>query len=317
MSMAMICCSHSPLMLGFGPRPEADAEGDWNRSLDSLDDWVNDWDPEVIAVFYPDHFNGFFYRSMPSFCIGTQAESGIDWDLDPGPLDVPADIALRCVEAVREDGVDVALSHRMLVNHGVTIPLLRFGGGIAARPTLPIMVNCNAPPLPSYRRVRLFGEAVGRFLAGLGRRVLVVGSGGLSHDPPNVPRDGSLVNLNERMIEGGELDKEDYDRRQSRVIEAAHGLKAGARPCLPPDPDWDRAFMESMIRDDLESFDDAKDDELARVGGNGVHEVRTWTAAVAAMRAAGAAPMETVCYHAVPEWLTGMGIIRTLPEAGG
>ena len=72
-----------------------------------------------------------------------------------------------------------------------------------------------------------------------------------------------------------------------------------------------------MIRDDLESFDDAKDDELARVGGNGVHEVRTWTAAVAAMRAAGAAPMETVCYHAVPEWLTGMGIIRTLPEAGG
>jgi 2,3-dihydroxyphenylpropionate 1,2-dioxygenase len=266
MSMAMICCSHSPLMLGFGPKPDADDEGDWNRSLDSLDHWVNEWDPELIALFYPDHFNGFFYRAMPSFCIGTQAESGIDWDLDPGLLEVPADIALRCVEAVREDGVDVALSHRMLVDHGVTIALLRFGGRIAARPTLPIMVNCNAPPLPSYRRVRLFGEAVGRFLAGLGRRVLVVGSGGLSHDPPNVPRDGNLVNLNERMIEGGELDKEDYDRRQSRIIEAAHGLKVGERPCLPPDPNWDRAFMQSMIRDDLEAYDDASDYELAPSG---------------------------------------------------
>lgn len=316
MSMAMICCSHSPLMLGFGPKPDTAAEDDWNRSLDALDNWMRDWNPELIAVFYPDHFNGFFYRTMPSFCIGTQAESGIDWDLEPGPLDVPSETALACVEAVREDGVDVALSHRMLVDHGVAIPLLRFGGGLAARPTLPIMVNCNAPPLPSYRRVRMFGEAVGRFLAGLNQRVLVVGSGGLSHDPPNVPRDGNLVNLNERLIVGGELAKKDYDRRQTRVTEAAHGLKSGARPCQPPNPDWDRAFMETMMRDDLESLDEAKDDELAQISGNGVHEVRAWTAAVAAMRAAGSTQRENVCYHPIPEWLTGMGIIRAVPAAG-
>ena len=316
MSMAMICCSHSPLMLGFGPEPDADKKGDWDRALDALDDWVTDWDPELIAVFYPDHFNGFFYRTMPSFCIGTQARSGIDWGLEPKSLDVPADLAFGCVQAVRADGVDVALSHRMVVDHGVVIPLMRFGGGVAARPTLPIMVNCNAPPLAAFRRVRLFGEAVGRYLAGLGQRVLVVGSGGLSHDPPNVPRDGHLVSLNEHLIEGGELAKEDYDRRQSRVLEAAESLQVGGRPCLPPDPDWDRAFMESMIRDDLEAFDDADDDELAQIAGNGVHEVRTWTAAVAAMRAAGAVSVEEVYYHAISEWLTGMGIIRAVPAAG-
>ena len=312
MPMAMICCSHSPLMLGFGPTADRAAEDDWNRSLDALDDWVKAYDPELIAVFYPDHFNGFFYRAMPSFCIATRAEGGIDWDIEPGPLDVPADIALRCIEAVREAGIDVALSHRMRVDHGVTIPLRRFGGGLAARPTLPIMVNCNAPPLPSFRRVRLFGEAVGRCLAGLGKRVLVIGSGGLSHDPPNARLATSPEHMTERLIEGGGLTKQDYDARQARIIAAAHELAAGGQPCLAPDADWDREFMDRMVAGDLERYDDAADEDITTVGGFGAHEVRAWTAAIAAMRAIGPVRTEIDCYHAIPEWLTGMGIIRAV-----
>ena len=314
MSMALICFSHSPLMLGPLEAADKKAGEDWQASLAELDNWVRDYDPELIAVFYPDHFNGFFYRTMPSFCIGTAARGGIDWDIEPGPLDVPADIALGCIESVREAGVDVTLSHRMLVDHGVTLPLKFFGGGLDARPCLPIMVNCNAPPYPSFRRVRQFGESVGRYLSSLDKRVLVVGSGGLSHDPPNAGPAMFKSGLAERLIDGGELTKADYDRRQSRVIQAARDMAAGGRPCLPPDAEWDEAFMKSLLADDLEAFDDADDDALSAVGGVGVHEVRTWTAAFAALRALGSYQATIDCYHAIPEWLTGMGIMRAVPS---
>ena len=312
MPMALICFSHSPLMLGPLEPADTQASADWWQSIKALDDWVRDYDPELIAVFYPDHFNGFFYRTMPSFCIATAAEGGIDWNLEPGVRDVPGEMALDCVNAVRAHDVDVALSHRLLVDHGVTLPLKYFGGGLDARPCLPLMVNCNAPPYPSFRRVRRFGEAVGHYLADLNKRVLVVGSGGLSHDPPNAGPAMFKNGLPDRLIEGGEFTKADYDVRQGRVIQAAHDLVAGGKPCLPPNPDWDQAFMKTLLDGELAAYDDADDNELASIGGGGVHEVKTWTAAFAALRAAGVYQASIDCYHAIPEWLTGMGVMRAV-----
>ena len=314
MSLAVACFSHSPLQLGHAIPADRTAGDGWERSIAALAAWVRDYDPELVAVFYPDHFNGFFYRTMPSFCIGTEAHGGIDWGIKPGPLDVPKTIASDCIEAVRKAGIDVALSHRMLVDHGVTLPLNSFCGGLAARPCLPIMINCNAPPYPVFERVRLFGEAIGGFLAGLGKRVLIVGSGGLSHDPPNAGPAMFAQGLPERLIEGGEITAADYDMRQARVIQAGRDLAAGLRPCLPPDPAWDTGFMESLRSGDLGAYDDADDDALSAVGGVGVHEVRAWTAAFAALRSVGAYEATIDCYFAVPEWLTGMGIMRAEPS---
>ena len=79
MSVALACFSHSPLQLGYVPPADRAAHDGWQRALDDLAFWVSDYDPELVVVFYPDHFNGFFYRSMPSFCIGTEARGGIDW----------------------------------------------------------------------------------------------------------------------------------------------------------------------------------------------------------------------------------------------
>ncbi len=316
MTLALICCSHSPLSLGFLDPADREAEDDWRRALAGLDRWVRDYDPTLVAIFYPDHFNAFFYRAMPSFCIATAARGGIDWGGAPAPLDVPAAIAMGCLEAVRAAGVDAALSRRMLADHGVTMPLNAFCGGLDARPCLPIMVNGNAPPCPGFARVRRLGEAVGGYLAGLDERVLIVGSGGLSHDPPNAGPAMFDGGLPDRLIDGGEAAKPDYDRRQERVIRAARDLAAGGNPCLPPDAAWDLAFMESLRAGDLEAFDDADDDALAAVGGAGVHEVRCWTAAFAALRTQGPSRAVIDCYRAVPEWLTGMGIMRAVLRDG-
>ena len=43
------------------------------RELDSCAAALRAFDPDLVVVFGPDHFNGFFYELMPAFCIGTAA----------------------------------------------------------------------------------------------------------------------------------------------------------------------------------------------------------------------------------------------------
>ena len=88
----------------------------------------------------------------------------------------------------------------MKVDHGTTIPLLKLTGALARYDVLPIFVNCAADPRPSFRRVRAFGEAIGEFLADQDLRVTVIGSGGLSHDPPTPRLEQSPPEVARRLI---------------------------------------------------------------------------------------------------------------------
>ncbi|MGI8761542.1 MAG: hypothetical protein ACR2LF_09695 [Jatrophihabitantaceae bacterium] len=47
-----------------------------------------------------------------------------------------------------------------------------------------MFINCVAQPLGPARRARLLGSIIGSAAANLDRRVLFLGSGGLSHGPP-------------------------------------------------------------------------------------------------------------------------------------
>ena len=57
--------SHSPLLNLPGPSPEL--LEDINSELADARDFVRTFDPELVVIFSPDHYNGFFYRTMPPF----------------------------------------------------------------------------------------------------------------------------------------------------------------------------------------------------------------------------------------------------------
>ena len=267
------------------------------------------FNPDLVVVFGPDHFNGFFYELMPAFCIGTAAESTSDWHLESGPLRVPRDTALACVRYLQSRDFDVAISHQMKVDHGITIPLFKLTGALARYPALPVFINCAADPRPSFRRVRAFGEAIGEFLAGEDLRVTLVGSGGLSHDPPTPRLDQSPPDVARRLIVRATPSQEELDARESRVIKAARDLVAGKGPCLPPSEQWDRDFLDTFLGWPARPLRPMTDGEIDRVAGFGAHEVRTWVAAAAAARRMGKLETELRYYHLVPEWITGMGIV--------
>lgn len=151
-SLALCCMSHSPLLNLPGPPPEL--LDDIDSAVAAAAEFVRAFDPELVVTFSPDHYNGFFYRLMPPFCIGTAAVGVGDYGTYAGPLNVPADVATACAEALWDAGVDIAVSASMDVDHGTVQPLQALFGDVADVPVLPVFVNSVATPLGPLRRTR-------------------------------------------------------------------------------------------------------------------------------------------------------------------
>lgn len=182
MSLALVAMSHSPLLDYVQPVPEVAQE--LTGVFDRARAFVTEFDPELVITFAPDHYNGFFYEVMPPSCIGTSAFGVGDYGSAEGALPVRTDLAQDLAAHVLQADIDVAVSHLMALDHGAVQPLETLFGGVDAVPIIPVFVNGVAPPFAPMRRMRLLGEAIGRWAAARPERILLVASGGLSHDPP-------------------------------------------------------------------------------------------------------------------------------------
>jgi len=306
MTLAALCASHTPLKDYLSPGTAIEKE--ISDCFTGIGTWVDGFAPDLVVVLGPDHFNGFFYQLMPSFCVGAAVEAIGDWKTPAGAFPVDAAIAEGCVRALHQQGIDAALSHRMVVDHGVVQILDQLFDWEALPPILPIFINCAAPPLPPLARVVALGRTLGRYLASLERRVLIIGSGGLSHDPP-IPR---LIDAPEevrrRLIDGG-LSPAARTARQQRVLDEAVSQRDGSSQRTPLNPKWDQAFLDLLVTRNFEKICDMDDDSITRNGGCGGHEIRTWVAASAAIDVARAYHPRVHYYRAIPTWVAGFGVM--------
>src|SRR3984957_13666390 len=263
--------SHSPLL--NLPGPSQDLLDDIDAALARAREFVDRFDPELVVIFSPDHYNGFFYKLMPPFCIGTSAAGVGDYGTQAGPLNVPADVATDCASAVLESGIDIAISASMEVDHGTVQPLQKLFGDAASRPVIPIFINSVATPLGPLRRVRALGAAVGTHLATLGSRVLIIGSGGLSHDPPVPTLATAAPAALGRIVHGDPMTPEQRAARQVAVMDAAREFAEGRGSLRPLNPDWDHAFLELLDSNRLADVDAWSNSWIAQEAGNSAHEI--------------------------------------------
>jgi 2,3-dihydroxyphenylpropionate 1,2-dioxygenase len=305
--------SHSPLL--NLPGPSAELLDEIASGLACAREFVADFDPQLIVTFSPDHYNGFFYRLMPPFCIGTAAAGVGDYGTHRGPLTVDADIATECAQAVWESGVDIAISTDMEVDHGTVQPLQELFGDATERPIVPIFINSVATPLGPLSRARALGAAVGAYLATLDLRVLVLGSGGLSHDPPVPTLATAPPAALDRIVRGVPMTPEQRMARQEAVTKAAHDFAHGDSPLRPLNPDWDHSLLEILDDGRLTDLDGWTNTFIAGEGGNSAHEIRTWVAAFAALDAPGAYRTGNHFYRAAPELIAGFAIRTAVPIA--
>ena len=304
--------SHSPLL--NLPGPSQDLLDDIDGAIARARQVVGDFQPDLVVSFAPDHYNGLFYRMMPPFCIGVSASGVGDYGTHAGPLEVPADLANGCAEAVLGAGVDAAVSVCMDVDHGTIQPLEKLFGDPTARPVIPIVVNAVAVPLGPLHRCRALGAAVGAYLAGLDKRVLVVGSGGLSHSPPVPTLAGASPTVLDRIVHGRPMTQRQREARQVAVIDAARSFAAGESGLQPLNPEWDRRFLEIVDSGELSELDRWSNAFIAEEGGSSAQEIRSWVAAFAALAAAGPYRITTRYYRSAPELIAGFAVRTADPR---
>jgi len=237
-----------------------------------------------------------------------------DYGTHAGPLSVPADIATACAESLWEAGVDVAVSSSMDVDHGTVQPLETLFGDASSVPVIPIFINSVATPLGPVKRARVLGAAVGDYLSTLGKRVLIVGSGGLSHDPPVPTLATAPPAALGRIVHGEPMSAEQRAARQHAVMTAAHDFAHGESPLQPLNPGWDHALLELLDTNRVADVDGWSNTAIAAQAGNSAHEVRTWIAAFAALASQGPYQIEQRYYRAAPELIAGFAVRTAVPQ---
>lgn len=306
MNQALICMSHSPLLEHTNPPAEVKAAV--KAAFDQVRQFAKDFKPDLVVNFGPDHYNGFFYDLMPPFCIGYEALGTGDYDSWEGPINVPTAEAQQLARYVIGQDIDTAISRRMEVDHGAVQPMEIIFGGLDTIPVIPIFVNSVARPFTKVSRVRKFGQAVGEYFRSSDKKVLFIGSGGLSHDPP-VPQIATATEQQRSFLTNGRHPTpEARAARQQRTIDTAIAFAEGEADIMDLNPEWDRAFLDVCRSGNVDGFDAYTADEMDAVAGHSSHEVRTWVAAYSALRACGEYEISYEFYKPIKEYIAGFGV---------
>jgi 2,3-dihydroxyphenylpropionate 1,2-dioxygenase len=273
---------------------------------------VTEFDPDLVVIFGPDHFNHYSYESMPAFSIALSAVSTGDYGYAQSSADVPWETARDLAAAVLEDGVDVATGEAVSLDHAYTQPITTIFGAFDARPIIPVFLNCFGFPLAPVSRSRRLGAAIGGYLSGLDTRVLILGSGGLSHQLPaffdRAAQPPASFHRKKHMSEA------DYAAKNEWMTGFAQRIGDGSGELGPPNPEWDRAQLALLADGDLDEIDRLGTESILDDAGLGGQEIRTWVAAHAALAAAGPYRTAFRYYEPIPHWLCGFGVTFAEPS---
>ena len=151
--------------------------------------WIESVRPTVAVVIYNDHGLNFLLDKMPTFAVGAASEycnADEGWGL-PTLMPFQGDAALswHIIERLVAAEFDLTTCQEMKVDHGFVVPMQLMWPNATSWPVraIPIHVNTVQHPLPSPRRCLAFGQALGKAIESWPHeeRVLVLGTGGLSH----------------------------------------------------------------------------------------------------------------------------------------
>jgi protocatechuate 4,5-dioxygenase beta chain len=151
--------------------------------------WLDKVRPDTVVMFYNDHGLNFFLDKMPTFAVGAAARyrnADEGWSLpEVPPFPGAPELSWHFIESLVENEFDVTTCQEMLVDHAFAVPMALLWPGHGRRPvkTVPIAINTVQHPLPTAARCFELGAAVGRAIESFpgDSRVLVVGTGGMSH----------------------------------------------------------------------------------------------------------------------------------------
>lgn len=141
---------------------------------------------DALVVFTAEHWTNFFLDHISAICVGRG-------DSFQGPVEpwlkmekstipgLPA-LAGEILDAAYAEGIEPSFAHELAFDHGTMIPLSVLTPDMTT-PVVPIFINTLAPPQPSPARCFALGQIVGDVARASGKRIGLVATGGMSHDP--------------------------------------------------------------------------------------------------------------------------------------
>jgi protocatechuate 4,5-dioxygenase beta chain len=189
--IAALGIAHAPGVTGWldkCPRHEQDAVlagyDEFRRRMDALK-------PDVVIGVANDHLLNFPMDNVPDFCVGI----GDEWE-GPAPwfkgwLNVPdyqvrghREMGRALVRESAKAGINHAFAEKLLFDDNWSVPLKFLFPRYDVR-FVPIHMNPIVPPLPTAERCLQVGAQIARIVQALpsDERVVLMGTGGLSHDP--------------------------------------------------------------------------------------------------------------------------------------
>lgn len=165
----------------------------WKRFFDGYEpvrQWLSEIRPDLAIVVYNDHGLNFFLDKMPTIALGCadryeNADEG--WGLGvQKSFQGDAEFSWHLAESlIQLHGFDLTTCQEMLVDHGFIVPMTVFWGHLPEWPvrTIPLAINTVQHPIPTARRLYDLGRALKPAIESYPEdlRVLVVGTGGMSH----------------------------------------------------------------------------------------------------------------------------------------
>jgi len=285
-------CSHAGLIVARRDRAPATQRDRVFGAYQAVQEEIARLRPDVLVVVATDHLQAFPLSGVPAFSVGVgPVATGLgDGGLPPCTMPVHQELAQAILYSCIERGVDLAFSEKVAIDHSFVMPLSLLVPRLDI-PIVPVAQNCNVPPRPAFTRSRELGRSMRDAIhEGPSGRVVVIGTGGLSHWVGsaarrafmNRPAGTRLHELAEHPVvldETGEINHE-----------------------------FDRRFLDEVAAGRLGDFVAAWTPErVEEVAGNGAHELRNWITAAAVVADARAT---VLAYEPVAQWLTGTAVVR-------
>lgn len=142
--------------------------------------------PDHLIVLTSEHWTNFFLDHISPYVIG-RAES-YDGPVEPWlrveKKQIPADPAFAnaLIEACYANEFEPGFAQELHFDHGTFLPLHYLAPEMSI-PVTPIYFNTLVAPQPSPKRALAFGKVIGEVAANSAKRVAIIATGGMSHDP--------------------------------------------------------------------------------------------------------------------------------------
>jgi hypothetical protein len=282
-------CSHAGLVVSRAAQAREDQRSAVFGAFKQMGAAIAEQAPDAIVIVATDHGKIYPLSGVPQFTIGVSATARAIGDAEIPAAEVPIHqaFAQAILDAALEEGIDLAYSESMQIDHSFAMPLYLAETAI---PIVPIAQNCNYPPLPtlarSYEVGRKLRNAIRRGPPG---RVVIVGTGGLSH----------WVGTDEQQR---------FRRRPAGTRLGAAQTPLTISETGPVNAVFDRAFLDVICGGRTPAWlREYTTERLYDEAGNGAQEIRNWLLVAGAMEDR---PANVLAYADVPQWLTGTAVIE-------